>query len=80
MLGAQRMQADLAQIGLKVNIKVMEWGEMLKRAKNGEHDMVSAGWVGDNGDPDNFLTPNLSCDAAKTAKTTHVGVTKSFKT
>lgn len=65
MLGAQRMQADLAQIGLKVNIKVMEWGEMLKRAKNGEHDMVSAGWVGDNGDPDNFLTPNLSCDAAK---------------
>ena len=65
MLGAQRMQADLAQIGLKINIKVMEWGEMLKRAKNGEHDMVSAGWVGDNGDPDNFLTPNLSCDAAK---------------
>ena len=65
MLGAQRMQADLAQIGLKVNIKVMEWGEMLKRAKAGEHDMVSAGWAGDNGDPDNFLTPNLSCDAAK---------------
>ena len=65
MRGAQRMQADLAQIGLKINIKVMEWGEMLKRAKNGEHDMVSAGWVGDNGDPDNFLTPNLSCDAAK---------------
>ncbi|MEX5591061.1 ABC transporter substrate-binding protein, partial [Pseudomonas urmiensis] len=27
MLGAQRMQADLAQVGLKVNIKVMEWGE-----------------------------------------------------
>lgn len=46
MLGAQRMQADLAQIGLKVNIKVMEWGEMLKRAKAGEHDMVSAGWAG----------------------------------
>ncbi|CRM23154.1 Dipeptide-binding protein [Pseudomonas sp. 31 E 6] len=65
LLGAQRMQADLAQIGLKVNIKVMEWGEMLKRAKAGEHDMVSAGWAGDNGDPDNFLTPNLSCDAAK---------------
>ncbi|SDU82048.1 ABC transporter substrate-binding protein [Pseudomonas mucidolens] len=65
MLGAQRMQADLAEIGLKVNIKVMEWGEMLKRAKAGEHDMVSAGWAGDNGDPDNFLTPNLSCDAAK---------------
>ncbi|NBF11341.1 ABC transporter substrate-binding protein [Pseudomonas sp. Fl4BN1] len=65
MLGAQMMQADLAKIGLKLDIRVMEWGEMLKRAKNGEHDMVSAGWAGDNGDPDNFLTPNLSCDAAK---------------
>lgn len=27
--------------------------------------MVSAGWAGDNGDPDNFLTPMLSCEAAK---------------
>ncbi|WEK10701.1 MAG: ABC transporter substrate-binding protein [Candidatus Pseudomonas colombiensis] len=65
LLGAQMMQADLAKIGLKLDIRVMEWGEMLKRAKNGEHDMVSAGWAGDNGDPDNFLTPNLSCEAAK---------------
>ena len=27
--------------------------------------MVSAGWAGDNGDPDNFLAPMLSCEAAK---------------
>ncbi|VVN69396.1 ABC transporter substrate-binding protein [Pseudomonas fluorescens] len=65
LLGAQMMQSDLARVGIKLDIRVMEWGEMLKRAKNGEHDMVSAGWAGDNGDPDNFLTPNLSCDAAK---------------
>ena len=65
MLGAQMMQSDLAKVGIKVDIRVMEWGEMLKRAKNGEHDMVSAGWAGDNGDPDNFLTPMLSCEAAK---------------
>ncbi|MFS2200652.1 ABC transporter substrate-binding protein [Pseudomonas sp. Pseusp3] len=65
MLGAQMMQADLAKIGIKIDIRVMEWGEMLKRAKNGEHDMVSAGWAGDNGDPDNFLTPMLSCEAAR---------------
>ena len=65
MLAAQMMQADLAKIGLKIDIRVMEWGEMLKRAKNGEHDMVAAGWAGDNGDPDNFLTPMLSCEAAK---------------
>lgn len=64
-MGAQMMQADLAKVGIKLDIRVMEWGEMLKRAKNGEHDMVSAGWAGDNGDPDNFLTPMLSCEAAK---------------
>ncbi|MDB6047577.1 MAG: extracellular solute-binding protein [Pseudomonas sp.] len=65
LVGAQMLQSDLAQIGIKVDIRVLEWGEMLKRAKHGEHDMVFAGWAGDNGDPDNFLTPNLSCDAAK---------------
>ncbi|MCX7078483.1 MAG: ABC transporter substrate-binding protein, partial [Pseudomonas sp.] len=47
LLGAQMMQSDLAKIGIKLDIRVMEWGEMLKRAKNGEHDMVSAGWAGD---------------------------------
>ncbi|MGV8918203.1 MAG: ABC transporter substrate-binding protein [Pseudomonas sp.] len=65
LVGAQMLQSDLAKIGIKVDIRVLEWGEMLKRAKSGEHDMVFAGWAGDNGDPDNFLTPNLSCDAAK---------------
>ena len=65
MLGAQLLQSDLAQIGIKLDIRVMEWGEMLKRAKSGEHDLVSTGWGGDNGDPDNFLTPLLSCEAAK---------------
>ncbi len=59
------MQADLAKVGIKLDIRVMEWAEMLKRAKKGEHDMVSAGWSGDNGDPDNFLSPLLSCEAAK---------------
>lgn len=63
-LSAEMLQADLAQIGLKVEIRVMEWAEMLRRAKNGEHDMVSTGWAGDNGDPDNFLTPLLGCEAA----------------
>ena len=41
---------------------------MLRRAKNGEADLVSTGWGSDNGDPDNFLTPLLSCDAAKSGE------------
>ncbi|MFB4392587.1 MULTISPECIES: ABC transporter substrate-binding protein [unclassified Pseudomonas] len=67
-MSAELLQQDLARIGLKLDIRVMEWAEMLRRAKNGEADLVSAGWAGDNGDPDNFLTPMLSCDAAKTGE------------
>ena len=64
-LSAEMLQSDLARIGIRLNIRVMEWAEMLRRAKNGEHDLVSTGWAGDNGDPDNFLTPLLSCEAAR---------------
>ncbi|MES2820712.1 MAG: ABC transporter substrate-binding protein [Pseudomonadota bacterium] len=67
-LGAQMLQADLAAVGIKTDIRVMEWGELIKRAKSGEHDMVFMGWAGDNGDPDNFLTPNLSCAAAQSGE------------
>ncbi|ULL04985.1 ABC transporter substrate-binding protein [Pseudomonas putida] len=67
-LSAEMLQADLKQIGLKLDIRVMEWAEMLRRAKNGEADLVSTGWAGDNGDPDNFLSPLLSCDAVKSGE------------
>jgi len=67
-IGAQMLQADLAAIGVQAEVRVFEWGELIKRAKNGEHDLVFMGWSGDNGDPDNFLTPNLSCAAAKSGE------------
>ncbi|PYC24838.1 ABC transporter substrate-binding protein [Pseudomonas mosselii] len=67
-LSAEMLQSDLAKIGIKLDIRVMEWAEMLRRAKKGEADLVSAGWAGDNGDPDNFLTPMLSCDAVKSGE------------
>jgi dipeptide transport system substrate-binding protein len=67
-IGAQMLQADLAAIGIQSDIRVFEWGELIKRAKNGEHDLVFMGWAGDNGDPDNFLTPNLSCAAAESGE------------
>jgi ABC-type transport system substrate-binding protein len=35
------------------------------RAKAGEHDLLFMGWAGDNGDPDNFLTPQFSCAAVQ---------------
>lgn len=62
---AELMQADLAKIGVKAEIKSFEWGEYRKRAQAGEHQMAQLGWTGDNGDPDNFLHTLLGCDSAK---------------
>ncbi|MGQ3054135.1 MAG: ABC transporter substrate-binding protein [Roseateles sp.] len=66
-LMAQLIQQDWAKIGVKANIKTFEWGEYLKRANNGEHNVYMSGWSGETGDADDFLTPNLSCAANKTA-------------
>jgi len=62
---AELMQADLAKIGVKAEIKSFEWGEYRKRAQAGEHQMAQLGWTGDNGDPDNFLNTLLGCSSAK---------------
>ena len=57
------LQADWARVGVKAKVQAMELGEVFKRAGKGEHDILLDGWVSDNGDPDNFFTPNLSCAA-----------------
>jgi len=62
---AELMQADLAKVGVKAEIKSFEWGEYRKRAQAGEHQTAQLGWTGDNGDPDNFLHTLLGCDSAK---------------
>jgi len=64
-LMAQLIQQDWARIGVKANIKTYEWGEYLKRANNGEHNVYMSGWSGETGDADDFLTPNLSCATSK---------------
>ncbi len=63
---AELMQADLAKVGIKAEIKSFEWGEYRKRMQAGEHQMGMLGWTGDNGDPDNFLNVLLGCASAKT--------------
>jgi dipeptide transport system substrate-binding protein len=60
---AEIIQADWAKVGVKAKIISYEWGEYLKRSMAGEHSTVLLGWTGDNGDPDNFLSVLLSCEA-----------------
>ncbi|MDM0001541.1 ABC transporter substrate-binding protein [Variovorax sp. J22P240] len=69
---AELMQADLAKIGVKAEIKSFEWGEYRKRMQAGEHQMGMLGWTGDNGDPDNFLYTLLGCASAQSASGSNV--------
>lgn len=62
---AEMMQADLALIGVKAKLVTYDWSTYLDKARNGEHEMLLMGWIGDNGDPDNFLGTLLSCAAVK---------------
>jgi dipeptide transport system substrate-binding protein len=60
---AKLIQEDLAEVGVKVNVKAIDWSEYTQRLRAGEYDVALYGWTGDNGDPDNFLNGLLSCDA-----------------
>ncbi|MBF0467565.1 MAG: ABC transporter substrate-binding protein [Desulfamplus sp.] len=60
---AEMIQEDWSKIGVTAKIVSYEWGEYLKRSMAGEHKSLLLGWTGDNGDPDNFLSVLLGCDA-----------------
>jgi dipeptide transport system substrate-binding protein len=59
------IQADWARVGVKVRLVALELGELYQRTGRGEHDIALLSWESDNGDPDNFLTPNLACAAVE---------------
>ena len=62
---AKLIQADLQKIGITVKIiSGYEWEVFLNMVRLGEHQSVLLGWSADHPDPDNFLTPILSCDSA----------------
>ncbi len=58
---AELIQSDWKKIGVEVEL-VNEVLDYRKRARQGNFDAIVAGWSGDNGDPDNFLSPLLGCE------------------
>ncbi|WP_301098508.1 ABC transporter substrate-binding protein [Otariodibacter sp.] len=54
---AELIQSDWAKVGVNAKLVTYEWGDYLKRTKAGELTAGIYGWSGDNGDPDNFLSP-----------------------
>ena len=62
---AALIQAYLQEVDIRANIVSYEWGTFRERLTQGAHDSVLIGWSADNGDPDNFYRPLLSCPAIK---------------
>ncbi|WP_374211854.1 ABC transporter substrate-binding protein [Alteromonas gilva] len=60
---AELIQRYLAEIDVEVNIVSYDWSTFRRQLRQGNHDSVLIGWSADNGDPDNFYRPLLSCDA-----------------
>ncbi|MEL4013534.1 ABC transporter substrate-binding protein [Dryocola clanedunensis] len=61
---AEMIQADWAKVGVQTKVVTYEWGEYLKRVKDGEHQAALMGWTTATGDPDNFFGPLFTCTAA----------------
>ncbi len=61
---ATAIQSDLEAVGIKTRILQLDWGtfldESFKTVEHNEFQMHELSWLGDNGDPDNFLYILLS--------------------
>ncbi len=60
---AELIQADMAQVGVKVIIVPVEGRFQEARLMDMNHDLTLAGWATDSNDPDSFFRPMLSCAA-----------------
>lgn len=57
---AEAIQGYLANVGVTVNISQFDWTTYQTKVETDSFDCCLYGWVGDNGDPDNFM--NLLAD------------------
>lgn len=60
IMTARMLARDLEEIGMPVRIVAQPFGQHKKSITRGEHHLALYGWVGDNGDPDNFLSTLLA--------------------
>ena len=52
---AEAIQGYLSKVGVNVTIDSYDWTTYKEKVKAGDYDIAFYGWIGDNGDPDNFL-------------------------
>lgn len=51
------IKEQLAEVGIEVTVKVMEWSAYNDHLKNARQDMFEIAWIADTPDPDTFLFP-----------------------
>ena len=51
---AETVRSNLQQVGIEMTINQMPFNPYLEYTSTGKHDATFAGWMTDNGDPDNF--------------------------
>jgi len=64
---AEKVQADLAKAGIKVNIIIMQSSQMYALYRAQSHQMVIAGWGNDFTDPDNLAQSHANYRAKQLA-------------
>ena len=52
---AEAIQGYLSKAGVTVKIDSYDWTTYKAKVKAGDYDLAFYGWIGDNGDPDNFM-------------------------
>ena len=57
---AAAIQGYLQKAGVESTIDTFDWATYKEKVATGDYDICFYGWIGDNGDPDNFL--NLLAD------------------
>ena len=69
---AIQIQADLARIGIEVELEKVEWSAYIPATKRGDHEMCLLGWMADILDPDNFLYVLLDKENARPGSANNV--------
>jgi len=59
---AQVLQEQLSKIGIKVELKGLDWATFLDATLNGEQDMFLLGWTNLTADGEELVYPNLHSD------------------
>lgn len=62
---SELIQANFADIGIKLNLLTDDRFNRTELTNISDFDLLLTGWIGDTGDPDNFLRPLLSCGSER---------------